>query len=123
MADQQNRKGPPPARRPAPKTWEDYFAGIEEWLNYHWGDEHPCSGCGGTTWTIGSALALPVAVNWPAPPDSPIGGISPYAPISCVQCTYTVFVAALWIFEPQTQAHAAERPSPAVEQPSESESS
>jgi hypothetical protein len=101
--EQKNMKGEPPKKLSAPKTWDDYYAGVVEWLMYHWGLDDHCAHCNGDTWSVGSVVALANATRWPSPPGHKPGGFSPMVPLVCMQCGNTELVHALWIFEPQNE--------------------
>jgi hypothetical protein len=101
--EQQQASSSPEAleQLPAPKTWDEYFAGVAAWLNHHWGDDHNCPHCNNQNWTVGRVVALVPAPGWPSEPWYGPFGFSPAVQVICTQCGHIVLVNALWIFEPQ----------------------
>ena len=91
----------PQVRLPAPKTWDEFQAGVAKWLNEQWGRERPCPYCGNPEWDIGPAKREPSAPGWPNEEDDPRGRFSPVVPVICTKCGHVVSVHALWIFERQ----------------------
>jgi hypothetical protein len=87
-------------RLPAPKTWDEYVAGVIAWLETHWGAKKPCPYCGNPFWQIGQVRAIRAAENWPDKTQEP-SGFFPVVPVSCTKCGHIVSIQALWVFEPQ----------------------
>lgn len=86
---------------PAPKTWDEYVAGVKLWLQATWGtDDKPCEYCGGSDWSLGPVFLETKAPGWPDMGGGPNVGF-PIIPLTCMGCAQMVFIHALWIFLPQ----------------------
>jgi hypothetical protein len=92
-------------RLPAPKTWDEYWAGATVWVALKWpreGDEvgFKCHKCGGEKAELGQVVGLAANERWPAPPA--VGYASfPCIQYGCSNCGDLHLIDALKIFEAQ----------------------
>lgn len=99
-----------PDKLPAPKTWEEFEAGVNKWM----AAAHltHCPRCGDAL-NFGLVVGLDINPNWPTPQAFSGTGTYPLIPLICEACGEVIFLHALAIFEPiQPPPFAESNPSP-----------
>lgn len=94
-------------RLPAPKTWQEYAAGVVVWLNLRWhpdgkpNDDGPyrCTVCGSNDYVFSQAISLESDSRWPSGTEGQ--GTFPCAQIECKRCGQVQLLDLLLVFEPQ----------------------
>jgi DNA-directed RNA polymerase subunit RPC12/RpoP len=87
---------------PAPKSWEEYWAGAIAWITLRWQRDgnYECGQCGSNDIELGQVVGLVSDSRWPSAPGVGHGSF-PYIQVECPQCGHMRLLDALKVFEPQ----------------------
>jgi len=85
-------------RRPFPRSWEEFEATVNEWLQIAWGADWRCPHCSHRFWIVLEAVRWDSAVAWPIGENSSYG-VYPIVPVTCAWCRQITPVLLSAIFE------------------------